>query len=168
MSLKTEGCGTRQVPEPTRKIRKLAAFVKSAMLLDECSLTLKAGLLVACIIVSVDPVEDFAAITDDFSDDIAFEGIGFTDWMMPASFSLVFQCSPVKTLSNVKRLPTRPAEDVNVVSACYCTQIGIQSRTIAFKFHMSPLQMIRPLLLWSVAVVFGFGMSEKDFYFSAT
>jgi hypothetical protein len=109
VSLKTEGCSTRHVSKTACKIRKLAAFVKSAMLLDECSLTRKAGLLVACIIVSVDPIKDFAAITDDLSDHIAFEGIGFTDWMMPPSFRLVFQCSPIEALPNVERLPIRPA-----------------------------------------------------------
>ena len=115
VSLKAERCCTGHIPNATGKVRKVTAFMKAAILLDERSFAFQAGLLIACVVMRLDPIRDLVPITNDFSNHIAFEGIGFADWVMSTGLSLVFQCPPIEALSDIEWSPIWAAQYIDVV-----------------------------------------------------
>jgi hypothetical protein len=95
MPLEAEWSRTGQVANASGKVGQLAAFMQTAMLHDECSLTLKAGLLIVSLVMRIDPVDDLAAIANDLSDHVAFEWVGFAERVMPSGFGFVLQRTPI-------------------------------------------------------------------------
>lgn len=120
----------------------MAAFVKAAILLDERSFVFQARLLIACIVVRLNPIRDLAPIANDLSNHIAFEGIGFADWVMPTGLGLVFQCPPIESFSNIEWSPVWAAQYIDVVPPGNRVQIAVCSATVSFKFHLPSIQFV--------------------------
>ncbi len=90
--------------------------MNATMLLDERSFAFQASLLIAYIVMCLDPIDDLAPIANDLSNHITFEGIDFACWVMPTGLGLMVQCPSIKTLSDIKWSTIRAAQNIDVVS----------------------------------------------------
>lgn len=90
--------------------------MNATMLPDERSFAFQASLLIACIVMCLDPIDDLAPIANNLSYHITLEGIDFAYWMMPPGLGLVVQCPSIKTLSDVKWSTIRSAQNIDVIS----------------------------------------------------
>ena len=148
MSLKAERCCTGQIPNATGEVCKVAAFMKAAILLDERSFVFEARLLIACVVMRLNPIRDLAPIANDLSDHITFEGVGFADWVMPTGLGLVFQCPPIESFSDIEWPPVWAAQYIDVVPPCNRMQIAVCSATVSFKFHLHSIQVV-----WAITAI---------------
>ncbi len=94
------------------------------MLLDERRFSLQAHLLLAGVVMRFDPINDLASVANYLPDHIAFEGVGFADWMMPTRFRFMFQRSSIDPFPHIERSAIWAAEYIDVVSPRNCAQIG--------------------------------------------
>ncbi len=117
VALNAEGGGSREVAESSSQVGEIAAFVQSAMLPDESSLSFEAGSFVVGFIMTVDAIDDLRAFPNDLPYYVALERVGFANGMIASRLGFVFEHASVQAFADVEWAPVRTAQEVDVVSA---------------------------------------------------
>jgi hypothetical protein len=95
VALEAERRGPRQIAQSAGKIGQTPTFMKAPMLLDKGGFALQTFTLARSLKNGIDLISDVATVSEYFSNDVAFEGVGFADRMVPAGFRFMLQGAPV-------------------------------------------------------------------------